>query len=63
MSRRETLLRESGLDVTYLRPQSLMSNVLSWVPGIREHNRVVDPTDPGRVVPVDPEDVARSQRV
>jgi uncharacterized protein YbjT (DUF2867 family) len=56
---RETLLRASGLDVTYLRPTSLMSNALSWAGGIRENNRVVDPTDPGVQVPVDPDDVAR----
>jgi uncharacterized protein YbjT (DUF2867 family) len=56
---REDLLRASGLDVTYLRPQSLMSNALAWASGIREDNRVTDPTDPGKVIPVDPEDIAR----
>jgi uncharacterized protein YbjT (DUF2867 family) len=56
---RENLLRASGLDVTYLRPTSLMSNTLSWAGGIRENNRVVDPTDPGVQVPVDPDDIAR----
>jgi uncharacterized protein YbjT (DUF2867 family) len=56
---RETLLRASGLDLTYLRPASLMSNALSWAGGIRENNRVVDPTDPGVQVPVDPDDLAR----
>jgi uncharacterized protein YbjT (DUF2867 family) len=56
---REDLLGASGLEVTYLRPQSLMSNALAWVNGIRDDNQVVDPTDPGRVVPVDPEDIAR----
>ena len=47
LAAREDLLRASGLDVTYLRPTSLMSNALSWADGIRESNRVVDPTDPG----------------
>jgi uncharacterized protein YbjT (DUF2867 family) len=56
---REDLLRASGLDVTYLRPTALMSNALSWADGIHENNRVVDPTDPGVLVPVDPEDIAR----
>ena len=56
---RENLLRASGLDATYLRPTSLMSNMLSWAGGIRENNRVVDPTDPGVQVPVDPDDIAR----
>jgi uncharacterized protein YbjT (DUF2867 family) len=59
LAAREDLLRASGLDVTYLRPQSLMSNALAWADGIRNVNRVVDPTDPGRLVPVDPEDIAR----
>jgi uncharacterized protein YbjT (DUF2867 family) len=56
---RENLLRASGLDVTYLRPTSLMSNALSWADGIRDNNQVVDVTDPGVLVPVDPGDVAR----
>lgn len=56
---RETMLRASGLDVTYLRPTSLMSNTLLWADGIRENNRVVDATDPGVQIPVDPEDIAR----
>jgi uncharacterized protein YbjT (DUF2867 family) len=56
---REDLLRASGLDVTYLRPTSLMSNALSWADGIRDHNQVVDATDPGVLVPVDPVDIAR----
>ena len=59
LAAREDLLRASGLDVTYLRPTSLMSNTLSWVSGIRESNQVVDPTDPGVQVPVDPDDIAR----
>jgi uncharacterized protein YbjT (DUF2867 family) len=59
LAAREDLLRASGLDVTYLRPTSLMSNALSWAGGIRESNRVVDPTDPGVQVPVDPDDIAR----
>ncbi len=59
LAAREDLLRASGLDVTYLRPTSLMSNALSWAGGIRESNQVVDPTDPGVQVPVDPDDVAR----
>jgi uncharacterized protein YbjT (DUF2867 family) len=56
---REELLRASGLDVTYLRPTSLMSNALSWANGIRDKSQVVDATDPGVLVPVDPVDIAR----
>lgn len=59
LAAREDLLRASGLDVTYLRPQSLMSNALAWADSIRADSRVVDATDPGLVVPVDPEDIAR----
>jgi uncharacterized protein YbjT (DUF2867 family) len=59
LAAREDLLRESGLDVTYLRPNGFMSNALLWADGIREKNRVVDPTDPGRQPVVDPDDVAR----
>lgn len=56
---REDLFRASGLDVTYLRPTSLMSNALTWADGIRQNNRVIDATHPGRLVPVDPDDTAR----
>lgn len=59
LAAREDLLRASGLEVTYLRPNGLMSNALEWADGIREDNRVVDPTDPGRQSVVDPDDVAR----
>jgi uncharacterized protein YbjT (DUF2867 family) len=59
LTAREDLLRASGLDVTYLRPTELMSNALSWAGGIRERNQVVDATDPGILVPVDPDDIAR----
>ncbi len=59
LAAREDLLRASGLEVTYLRPNGLMSNALGWADGIRENNRVVDPTDPGRQAVVDPSDIAR----
>ena len=59
LAAREDLLRASGLEVTYLRPNGLMSNALGWADGIRENNRVVDPTDPGRQPVVDPDDIAR----
>ena len=59
LAAREDLLRASGLDVTYLRPNGLMSNALWWADGIRDNNRVVDPTGPGRQPVVDPDDIAR----
>lgn len=59
LAAREDLLRASGLDVTYLRPNGLMSNALLWADEIREKNQVTDPTDPGRQAVVDPDDIAR----
>ena len=59
LAAREDLLRASGLDVTYLRPNGLMSNALTWADGIRKDNRVVDATDPGPQPVVDPADIAR----
>jgi uncharacterized protein YbjT (DUF2867 family) len=59
LAAREDLLRASGLEVTYLRPNGLMSNALWWADEIRENSQVVDPTDPGRQAVVDPDDIAR----
>src|ERR1019366_1461405 len=56
---RDEVFRQSGLDVTYLRANGLMSNALGWVPPIRDEGRVLDATDPGRLGGVDPYDVAR----
>lgn len=58
LAAREAVLRESGLEVTYLRPNAFMSNALWWLPMIAE-GRVVDATDPGRYACVDPDDIAR----
>lgn len=59
LAAREDLMRASGLDVTYLRPNTLMSNTLGWAEAVREGKSVVDSTGPGRMPCVDPEDVAR----
>jgi uncharacterized protein YbjT (DUF2867 family) len=59
LAAREVLLRESGLEVTYLRPNGLMSNALLWADGIRDEKRVVDPTGQGTQPIVDPDDIAR----
>lgn len=59
LAAREDLLRASDLDVTYLRPNGLMSNALWWAKDIRESKRVTDATGPGRLPVVDPADVAR----
>jgi uncharacterized protein YbjT (DUF2867 family) len=57
---RDEVFRQSGLDVTYLRANGLMSNALGWVPSIRDEGRVLDATDPGRLGVVDPYDIART---
>jgi uncharacterized protein YbjT (DUF2867 family) len=59
LAAREDLLRASGLDVTYLRPNGLMSNALEWADRIRDEKRVVAPTGQGTQPVVDPDDIAR----
>ncbi|ARF82049.1 hypothetical protein B6264_27015 [Kitasatospora aureofaciens] len=56
---RDQVFRDSGLDVTYLRANALMSNSLWWLPTIRDEGRVYDASDPGKTVPVDTFDIAR----
>jgi uncharacterized protein YbjT (DUF2867 family) len=58
LAAREDLMRESGLDVTYLRPNGFASNALWWLDGIRA-GKVVDATGEGRMAVIDPEDIAR----
>ena len=43
LAAREDLLRESGLAVTYLRPNALMSTALAWADGIRDKRLVRAP--------------------
>jgi uncharacterized protein YbjT (DUF2867 family) len=50
---RDAIFRESGLGVTYLRPNTLMSNALWWLPTLRDEGRVYDASDPGKTVPID----------
>jgi uncharacterized protein YbjT (DUF2867 family) len=59
LAAREDLFRGSGLAVTYLRPNTLMSNALEWAEGIRGDGRVVVATGEGRMPCVDPADIAR----
>ncbi|MFF4768780.1 NAD(P)H-binding protein [Streptomyces sp. NPDC001255] len=59
---REELLNESGLPVTFLRPNAFASNVLPWVEDIRT-GKVVNPTGDGRMVFITPEDIARCAAV
>lgn len=62
LAAREDLMRESGLDVTYLRPNGFASNALWWLDGIRA-GKVVDPTGKGCLAVIDPEDIARCAAV
>jgi uncharacterized protein YbjT (DUF2867 family) len=55
---REQLLRESGLGVTYLRPDAFASNTFRWRDSIRA-GKVTDPTGDGVLAVIDPEDIAR----
>ncbi len=55
---RETIVRDSGIPYTILRPGGLMTNALEWAPVIRAGGAVDDPTGPGRYTPVDLADIA-----
>ncbi len=55
---RETLLRESGIAWTFLRPSIFMSNTLWWLPSLKAEGVVRDPIGPGRYASIDPEDIA-----
>jgi uncharacterized protein YbjT (DUF2867 family) len=56
---RDDVLRASGLDITYLKPNTLASNALWWKTSIATDGKVYDPTDPGLTPPIDPYDIAR----
>jgi uncharacterized protein YbjT (DUF2867 family) len=58
LAAREQVLRESGLGVTYLRPNTFASNAFWWRDSIRA-GKVVDPLGDGRQGVIDPEDIAR----
>ncbi|MDX6259882.1 MAG: hypothetical protein QOH84_1570 [Kribbellaceae bacterium] len=55
---RETIVRDSGIPYSILRPGGLMTNALEWAPVIRAGGIVDDPTGPGRYAPIDPADIA-----
>jgi uncharacterized protein YbjT (DUF2867 family) len=57
---RETLIRASGIDGTFLRPGMFMSNSIEWwADSIRSQASVFFPGGKkGRVAPIDPRDVA-----
>jgi nucleoside-diphosphate-sugar epimerase len=55
---REQVLRESGLGVTYLRPDAFASNTFAWRDAIRA-GKITDSTGDGVLAVMDPEDIAR----
>jgi uncharacterized protein YbjT (DUF2867 family) len=55
---REQILRESGLGVTYLRPDAFASNTFRWRDAVRA-GKVTDPTGDGVLAVIDPDDIAR----
>ena len=58
LAAREQILRESGLDVTYLRPNSFASNALWWRDDVRA-GKVTDPYGKAALAVTDPDDIAR----
>lgn len=54
----EDLLRASGLKVTFLRPNALMSNALWWRESINQTGTVSDPCGEGRMPVIDSDDIA-----
>jgi uncharacterized protein YbjT (DUF2867 family) len=55
---REQLINASGITATILRPGGFMTNVLDWLPTLREGGYVLDPVGPGRAALIDPADIA-----
>ncbi|MFE9413624.1 NAD(P)H-binding protein [Streptomyces sp. NPDC006704] len=59
----EDTIRASGLDWTFLRPRSFMSNTLSWAPTIRAEGVVRALYGNAPNASVDPRDIARAAAV
>jgi uncharacterized protein YbjT (DUF2867 family) len=54
----EETIRRSGLDWTFLRPRSFMSNALAWASSIRGEGVVRSPITSAAITCVDPRDIA-----
>jgi uncharacterized protein YbjT (DUF2867 family) len=54
----ERAVRESGLDWTFLQPNSFMSNTLRWLPQLREGDVVRVPFAGVAIATIDPADLA-----
>jgi uncharacterized protein YbjT (DUF2867 family) len=55
---REEIIRSSGIPSTFVTATGFMSNAFDWLSTLREGGYVLDPMGPGRIAPVDPEDIA-----
>jgi uncharacterized protein YbjT (DUF2867 family) len=54
----ETVIEQSGIAWTFVRPGSFMSNALDWAMPIKQQGGVFQPLGDGRVAMVDPRDIA-----
>jgi uncharacterized protein YbjT (DUF2867 family) len=57
-ARAEQLVRDSGLEWTFLRPNALSANALQWAPQIREGDTVRGPFADAVTAPVHEDDIA-----
>jgi (4-alkanoyl-5-oxo-2,5-dihydrofuran-3-yl)methyl phosphate reductase len=55
---KESLVEESGIPWTFLRPGGFMSNALQWVDTIKSQGKVFNPTADGKFAPISPHDIA-----
>ncbi|WP_198953206.1 SDR family oxidoreductase [Kitasatospora sp. CB01950] len=55
---REEIVRAGGVPAIVLRPGGFMANALEWVGTIGADGYVLDLVGPGRIAPIDPEDIA-----
>ena len=55
----EQTVRESGLDWTFLQPNSFMTNTLQWVPQLQAGDVITAPFADVAVATIDPDDIGR----
>jgi (4-alkanoyl-5-oxo-2,5-dihydrofuran-3-yl)methyl phosphate reductase len=60
---KETLVEESGIPWTFIRPGAFMTNSLQWQPTIKAQGKVFNPTGKGKVAPISPKDIAAAAAV
>lgn len=54
----ETILKDSGLDWTIIRPYGFMSNTLQWIPQLKNGDEVTAPFAGVAIAMIDPNDIA-----